>query len=61
MSSAAATFAFADIAGFTALTEAHGDEAAFALVAEFRNAVKAELDYVHGEHVMDVGICRGMR
>ena len=28
MSNAAATFAFADIAGFTALTEAHGDDAA---------------------------------
>ncbi len=55
MSSAAATFAFADIAGFTALTEAHGDEAAFALVADFRNAVKAELDSVHGEHVKTIG------
>src|SRR5918999_5319267 len=55
MSNAAATFAFADIAGFTALTEAHGDEAAFALVADFTNAVKAELDSVHGEHVKTIG------
>ena len=55
MSNAAATFAFADIAGFTALTEAHGDEAAFALVADFRNAVKAELASVHGEHVKTIG------
>jgi class 3 adenylate cyclase len=28
----AATFVFADIAGFTAMTEAHGDEEAVALV-----------------------------
>lgn len=38
-----ATFIFADIAGFTALTEAHGDEEAAALVAEFCDAVSAEL------------------
>jgi adenylate cyclase len=38
-----ATFVFADIAGFTALTEAHGDEQAASLVADFRDAVKAEL------------------
>jgi YHS domain-containing protein len=31
----AATFVFADIAGFTALTEAHGDEEAVALVTRF--------------------------
>jgi adenylate cyclase len=39
----AATFLFADIAGFTALTEAHGDEEAATLVADFCGAVKAEL------------------
>jgi adenylate cyclase len=55
MSNAAATFAFADIAGFTALTEAHGDEAAFALVAAFTKAVRAELDSMHGEHVKTIG------
>ena len=55
MSSAAATFAFADIAGFTALTEAHGDEAAFALVSEFAQAVRAELDSIQGEHVKTIG------
>ena len=43
MSNPAATFVFADIAGFTALTEAHGDEAAFALVSDFTSAVRAEL------------------
>ena len=40
---AAATFVFADIAGFTALTEAHGDEQAARLVADFCDAVAAEL------------------
>jgi adenylate cyclase len=55
MSNPAATFAFADIAGFTALTEAHGDEAAFALVSDFTNAVRAELDSVQGEHVKTIG------
>ena len=39
---AAATFLFADIAGFTALTEAHGDEQAAVLVADFCAAVQAE-------------------
>jgi class 3 adenylate cyclase len=38
-----ATFVFADIAGFTALTEAHGDHDAAALVAEFCRSVRAEL------------------
>jgi class 3 adenylate cyclase/YHS domain-containing protein len=37
------TFVFADIAGFTALTEAHGDEQAAALVTTFCRAVAAEL------------------
>jgi adenylate cyclase len=55
MSNPAATFTFADIAGFTALTEAHGDEAAFALVSDFTRAVRAELDSVHGEHVKTIG------
>lgn len=55
MSNPAATFTFADIAGFTALTEAHGDEAAFALVSDFTKAVRAELDSVHGEHVKTIG------
>jgi adenylate cyclase len=50
-----ATFGFADIAGFTALTEAHGDEAAFALVGDFIKAVKKELPAVGGEHVKTIG------
>jgi class 3 adenylate cyclase len=35
-----ATFVFADLAGFTALTEAHGDEQAAAVVADFGTAVR---------------------
>jgi adenylate cyclase len=53
--SAEATFLFADIAGFTALTEAHGDEQAVQLVEEFANAVQSELPGVDGEHVKTVG------
>src|SRR6476620_7539609 len=52
---AEATFLFADIAGFTALTEAHGDEQAVRLVEEFANAVRAELPPVEGEYVNTVG------
>jgi adenylate cyclase len=55
MTDSAATFVFADIAGFTALTEAHGDEAAFALIADFIKAVKTELPAVRGEHVKTIG------
>lgn len=51
----AATFLFADIAGFTALTEAHGDEEAAALVAGFCAAVKAELPEFGGTHVKSIG------
>ena len=52
---AEATFLFADIAGFTALTEAHGDEHAVQLVEEFASAVQAELPRVDGEYVKTVG------
>jgi len=54
-SDAEATFLFADIAGFTALTEAHGDEEAVQLVEEFASCVQAELPGVDGEHVKTVG------
>jgi adenylate cyclase len=50
-----ATFLFADIAGFTALTEAHGDEQAVQLVEDFAAAVQAELPRVDGEYVKAVG------
>ena len=55
MTDSAGTFVFADIAGFTALTEAHGDEEALALIADFSDAVSAELPAVGGEHVKTVG------
>jgi adenylate cyclase len=55
MTEPAGCFVFADIAGFTALTEAHGDEEAFALVADFIKAVEAELPAVNGEHVKTIG------
>ena len=51
----AATFLFADIAGFTALTEAHGDDEAVQLVEDFAAAVQAELPRVDGEHVKTIG------
>jgi adenylate cyclase len=54
-SDAEATFLFADIAGFTALTEAHGDEQAVQLVEEFANAVQAELPRIDGEYVKAIG------
>lgn len=50
-----ATFLFADIAGFTALTEAHGDEEAVALVDEFTEVVRRELPGIGGEHVKTIG------
>jgi adenylate cyclase len=49
------SFLFADIAGFTALTEAHGDEEAVALIGRFADAVAAELPAVGGEHVKTIG------
>ena len=55
MTDAAATFLFADIAGFTALTEAHGDEAALELVAAFSGAVDLRLPGIAGEHVKTIG------
>jgi adenylate cyclase len=55
MSSDEATFLFADIAGFTALTEAHGDEQALQLVEDFAAAVQGELPRVQGEYVKTIG------
>ena len=52
---AAAAFLFADIAGFTALTEAHGDEDAAELVADFCAAVNAQLPAFGGTHVKSIG------
>jgi adenylate cyclase len=55
MTEGAATFVFADIAGFTALTEAHGDEEAVRLVEELSEGVEAELPAIQGEHVKTIG------
>ena len=49
------TFVFADIAGFTALTEAHGDQDAAALVADFCRDVRAELPASGGTEVKTIG------
>jgi len=54
-SDAEAAFLFADIAGFTALTEAHGDEHAVRLVEEFASAVQVELPRLDGQYVKAVG------
>ena len=55
MTSVSTTFVFADIAGFTALTEAHGDEEAAALVTGFCRAVSAELPTSGGRQVKTIG------
>ena len=52
---AAATFVFADIAGFTALTEAHGDEQAARLVADFCDAVAADLPAFEATQIKTIG------
>ncbi|HEU4975052.1 MAG TPA: adenylate/guanylate cyclase domain-containing protein [Baekduia sp.] len=49
------TFVFADIAGFTALTEAHGDLEAADLVARFSTAVREELPSCGGVHIKTIG------
>jgi adenylate cyclase len=54
-SDAEATFLFADIAGYTALTEAHGDEHAVQLVEDFAAAVQTELPRTGGICVKTVG------
>lgn len=50
-----ATFLFADIAGFTALTEAHGDEHAALLVADFCDAVAEQLPSYGATQVKTIG------
>jgi adenylate cyclase len=49
------TFLFADLAGFTALTEAHGDEQAADLAAEFFACVRELLPQYGGEEVKTLG------
>jgi adenylate cyclase len=49
------TFLFADLAGFTALTEVHGDEQAADLVADFCKAVRELLSAHDAEEVKAIG------
>jgi class 3 adenylate cyclase/YHS domain-containing protein len=49
------TFLFADLAGFTALTEAHGDRQAADLAGEFVDAVRALLPEYGAEEVKCIG------
>jgi class 3 adenylate cyclase len=49
------TFLFADLAGFTALTEAHGDEPAAELAAEFFDCVRGLLPDHRAEEVKTIG------
>jgi adenylate cyclase len=49
------TFLFADLAGYTALTEVHGDEQAADLVAEFCASIRALLPERGAEEVKTIG------
>lgn len=49
------TFLFADLAGYTALTEAHGDEAAAEIVADFTSSVRGLLADHGAEQVKTIG------
>jgi adenylate cyclase len=49
------TFIFVDLAGYTALTEAHGDEHAADAVAAFCAAVRARLDDYDAEEIKAIG------
>ena len=49
------TFLFADLAGYSALTEAHGDEHAADVAAEFVRGVRVLLDQHSAEHVKAIG------
>lgn len=55
MADSEATFLFADLAGFTALTEAHGDEDAAELVAQFEARVTVLLADHEAELVKSIG------
>jgi len=55
VSAVPATFLFADIAGFTALTEAHGDEEAATLVHRFCSEVAEVLPRYEATQVKSIG------
>ena len=50
MPEVAATFAFADLAGFSALTEAHGDDEAAGLIDRFESSANDSL--VEGDRLV---------
>jgi class 3 adenylate cyclase/YHS domain-containing protein len=49
------TFVFADLAGFTALTEAHGDAKALQIASQFAAQVRALLQEHHAEEIKTIG------
>ena len=49
------TFLFADLAGFTALTEAHGDEHAVELAADFTDCIRSLLPEYQAAEVKTIG------
>lgn len=53
--SVSATFLFADIAGFTALTEVHGDDEAADLAGQFSESVAVLLPEFGGEQIKTIG------
>jgi class 3 adenylate cyclase len=53
--SESSTFVFADLAGFTALTEAHGDAEAIEIATEFAAQVRTLLPEHHAEEVKTIG------
>lgn len=55
MTAASQTFLFADLAGFTALTEAHGDEEAADLAERFFGCVRVLLDEYGAAEVKTIG------
>lgn len=54
-SGVAQTFLFADLAGFTALTEAHGDELAATLASEFLERTRQRAPDFAGEVIKTIG------
>jgi class 3 adenylate cyclase len=49
------TFLFADLAGWTALTEAHGDADALRIVTDFEARVRSVLPRHHAEEIKTIG------
>jgi adenylate cyclase len=49
------TFVFADLAGFTALTEAHGDDSATTIAGDFTAAVRKILADYDADEVKTIG------